>query len=184
MNQDELQIQTIVEGILYVVGEDGISLHKLSETLSCEENEALALLENIQERYEDPSFGIRLVHYGESYKFVSKEEISPYLKKLFSINKPDALSQSALETLAIIAYKQPVTRVEIEELRGVSAETMLRKLLSRNLIREAGRLEEAGRPILYEITEEFMDSFSLLSLQELPDLPDYSAQTESEDLFK
>ena len=94
------------------------------------------------------------------------------------------MSQAALETLAIIAYKQPITRVEIEELRGVSADVMLRKLQARNLIKEAGRSEAVGRPILYEVTDEFMDSFKLYTLKELPDLPEYNKESDSDNLFE
>lgn len=104
-----------------------------------------------------------------------------YAQKLFADIKQSTLSQSALETLAIVAYKQPITRVEIEEIRGVGCDMMLRKLQARNLIEEAGRSEAPGRPILYGVTQEFMDSFKLLSLQELPDLPTF--EREQEDLF-
>ena len=86
--------------------------------------------------------------------------------------------------MAIIAYKQPITRVEIEEIRGVSCDMMIRKLLARNLIREAGRLEVAGRPFTYEVTEQFMDTFKLKSLDELPELPEYGTAREDEELFR
>lgn len=100
------------------------------------------------------------------------------------MNKQSSLSQAALETLAIIAYKQPITRVEIEEIRGVGADVMLRKLLARDLIQEAGRSDAPGRPILYEVTNEFMNSFKLMSLKELPDLPNFKNNEESDDLFE
>ena len=124
-----------------------------------------------------------MVNYGGVYKFLSKKSVYPYATKLFETAKSSSLSQSALETLAIIAYKQPVTRVEIEELRGVGSDMMLRKLLSRNLIKEAGRSEAPGRPILYEVTDEFMDSFKLYSLEELPQLPDFN-NNENDNLFE
>ena len=108
--------------------------------------------------------------------------VHPFAQKLFQSAKTSALSQSALETLAIVAYKQPITRVEIEEIRGVGCDMMLRKLQARNLITEVGRSEAPGRPILYGVTEEFMDSFKLLSLDELPDLPDFS-EHQSDNLF-
>ncbi|MBS5002972.1 SMC-Scp complex subunit ScpB, partial [Holdemania filiformis] len=133
--------------------------------------------------YAEDQRGIEVVDYGGVFKFVSKALIHPYAQKLFANAKNTALSQSALETLAIIAYKQPITRVEIEEIRGVGCDMMLRKLQARGLIREAGRSEAPGRPILFEVTEEFMDSFKLVSLNELPELPDYT-ESESEDLFE
>ena len=122
--------------------------------------------------------------YGSNYKFISKKAVYPYAQELFHNAKANTLSQAALETLAIIAYKQPITRIEIEELRGVSAEMMLRRLLVRNLIREVGRSDAPGRPILYEVTEEFMDSFKLYSLNELPELMNYDNDTGSVDLFE
>ena len=140
-------------------------------------------LDNIENKYKSEIYGIELVNYGGVYKFLSKKSVYPYATKLFETAKSSSLSQSALETLAIIAYKQPVTRVEIEELRGVGSDMMLRKLLSRNLIKEAGRSEAPGRPILYEVTDEFMDSFKLYSLEELPELPDFN-NNENDNLFE
>ena len=151
--------------------------------LDVSEIEARLVLEDLQRMYADDQRGIEVVDYGGVFKFVSKASIHPYAQKLFANAKSTALSQSALETLAIVAYKQPITRVEIEEIRGVGCDMMLRKLQARGLIREAGRSEAPGRPILFEVTEEFMDSFKLVSLNELPELPDYT-ESESEDLFE
>ena len=173
-------IEAIVEGLLYIVGEDGAKLEQISLAIDKSPEDTKVILENIQRKYASELFGIELVGYGSVYKFISKKDVYPYAQQLFGVSKPNTLSQSALETLAIIAYKQPITRVEIEELRGVGAEMMLRKLQARNLIREAGRSEAPGRPILYEVTEEFMDSFKLYTLNELPDLPEYTAQDESD----
>ena len=178
-------LEAIVEGLLYIVGEDGAKLEQISLAIEKSQEDTKVILENIQRKYASELFGIELVGYGNVYKFISKKTVFPYAQQLFGVSKPNTLSQSALETLAIIAYKQPVTRVEIEELRGVGAEMMLRKLQARNLIREAGRSEAPGRPILYEVTEEFMDSFKLYTLNELPDLPEYkNDQEENKDLFE
>ena len=176
--------EAIVEGLLYVVGEDGARAEQLAAAIGVSMEDIGIILENIQHKYASELYGIELVGYGSVYKFVTKQAVYPYAQELFGASKANTLSQAALETLAIIAYKQPITRVEIEELRGVSAEVMLRKLQARNLIREAGRSEAVGRPILYEVTEEFMDSFKLYTLNELPDLPEYSKQEESENLFE
>ena len=177
-------IEAIVEGLLYVVGEDGAKVEQIAAAIDKSIEDTKAILYNIQHKYASELFGIELVDYGTVYKFVTKKEVYPYAQELFQASKPNTLSQAALETLAIIAYKQPITRVEIEELRGVGAEIMLRKLQARNLIREAGRSEAPGRPILYEVTEEFMDSFKLYTLNELPDLPEYTNNNEgSDDLF-
>ena len=177
-------IEAIVEGLLYVVGEDGARIEQLSLAIDKSIEDTKIILENIQRKYSSELYGIELVGYGSVYKFITKKAVYPYAQELFGVSKPNTLSQAALETLAIIAYKQPITRVEIEELRGVSADVMLRKLQARNLIREAGRSEAVGRPILYEVTEEFMDSFKLYTLNELPDLPEYTKEEESDNLFQ
>ncbi len=176
--------EAIVEGLLYIVGEDGVKIEQLAIAIDKSLEDTRIILENIQAKYASELFGIELVCYGSVYKFITKKDVYPYAQELFGASKQSTLSQAALETLAIIAYKQPITRVEIEELRGVSADVMLRKLQARNLIREAGRSEAVGRPILYEVTEEFMDSFKLYTLNELPDLPEYNKEDESENLFE
>lgn len=178
-------IEAIVEGLLYIVGEDGAKVEQLAVAIEKSIEDTKTILSNIQKKYASETYGIELVGYGSVYKFVSKKDVYPYAQVLFGVSKQSTLSQAALETLAIIAYKQPITRIEIEELRGVSADVMLRKLQARNLIKEAGRSEAVGRPILYEVTEEFMDSFKLYTLNELPDLPEYTQEEEeNENLFE
>ena len=167
-----------------MVGDDGIKLEQLAAVIKKDLEDSEAILSSIQAKYNEDTYGIELVGYGKTYKFITKREVAPYIQELFHTTKPNTLSQSALETLAIIAYKQPITRVEIEELRGVGADMMLRKLQARNLIREAGRSDAPGKPILYEVTEEFMDSFKLYTLNELPDLPEFNTDEESENLFE
>ena len=183
--QEPTNIEAIVEGLLYIVGEDGVKKEAIAAAIDKSIEDTEVILGNIQRKYAQEIYGIELVGYGSNYKFISKKSVYPYAQELFHNAKANTLSQAALETLAIIAYKQPITRVEIEELRGVGADMMLRKLEARNLIREAGRSDAPGRPILYEVTEEFMDSFKLYTLNELPDLPEYNAdqETTSENLF-
>lgn len=181
---DTLNIEAIVEGLLYMVGDDGLKVEQLASVIDKSIEDSEAILNSIQNKYTNENFGIELVNYGKTYKFITKKEVAPYIQALFHTSKPNTLSQSALETLAIIAYKQPITRVEIEELRGVGADMMLRKLQARNLIREAGRSDAPGKPILYEVTEEFMDSFKLYTLNELPDLPEFNSDEENENLFE
>ena len=181
---DTLNIEAIVEGLLYMVGDDGLKVEQLASVIDKSIEDSEAILNSIQSKYSNENFGIELVNYGKTYKFITKQEVAPYIQALFHTSKPNTLSQSALETLAIIAYKQPITRVEIEELRGVGTDMMLRKLQARNLIREAGRSDAPGKPILYEVTEEFMDSFKLYTLNELPDLPEFNSDDENENLFE
>lgn len=173
-------MEAIVEGLLYIVGEDGVKVDAIASAISKSVEDTKVILDNIQNKYAQEIYGIELVGYGSNYKFVSKKSVYPYAQELFHNAKANTLSQAALETLAIIAYKQPITRIEIEELRGVGAEMMLRKLEARNLIREAGRSDAPGKPILYEVTEEFMDSFKLYTLNELPDLPEYNTENDEQ----
>lgn len=181
--KNDTQAKAILEGLLFIVGDEGIALEDAAAILEISVEKTEEVFDGLQKEYLDESKGIEIVCYAGRYKFLSKAFVHPYAKKLFKDTKAATLSGSALETLAIIAYKQPVTRLEIEEIRGVGADVMLRKLMARNLIRESGRSDAPGRPILYEVTEEFMDSFELVSLEELPELPDFKEE-ENEDLFQ
>lgn len=178
-----LNKEAIAEGILYVVGEEGISLENLSSIIESSIEDTKAVVLNIKNRYETDQYGIELVNYGGLYKFVTKKSIYPYIQKLFSENKASTLSNAAMETLAIVAYKQPITRVEIEELRGVSCDVMLRKLLARDLIKEAGRSDAPGKPILYEVTETFLDSFKLETIEMLPNIQNFDQKEDENELF-
>ncbi len=175
--------EAILEGLLFIVGDEGLSIEQAAQALEISPDRVAALFDSLQKKYLDDSYGIEIANYGGIYRFLSKAVVHPYAKKLFQLGKSNTLSQAALETLAIIAYKQPITRVEIEEIRGVSADMMLRKLEARDLIRISGRSEAPGRPMLYEVTDTFMDSFKLLSLDELPELPVFDNE-ESDDLFR
>ena len=180
----EDQAAAILEGLLFLVGDDGITAAQAAQTMDISEDRVRELFDQLQQKYLDDAHGIEIADYGGVYRFLSKAFVHDYAKKLFQLGKSSTLSQAALETLAIIAYKQPITRVEIEEIRGVGADVMLRKLMARDLIRETGRSDAPGRPILYEVTEEFMNSFKLMSLDELPELPTFGDEEESDNLFR
>ncbi|MEG2544766.1 MAG: SMC-Scp complex subunit ScpB [Longicatena sp.] len=174
-------IKRVIEGLLFLSGDEGLTLDQIATCLSeASKEEVEQGLDEIMKDYLDDDHGIELVRFGGIYKFVSKESIHPYAQRLFSSTKMSTLSNAAMETLAIIAYKQPITRVEIEEIRGVGCDMMARKLLARGLIKECGRTDAPGRPFLYEVTEEFMDTFKLESLKELPDLPEYRDDRDEE----
>lgn len=175
-----MQNKVVLEGLLFLSGDEGLTIEQICETLEIEENEAIDLMDSLMDEYLDESRGMEIVHFGGIFKFVSKEMIHPYAEKLFSSTKVAVLSQAAMETLAIIAYKQPITRSEIEEIRGVGCDMMIRKLMARSLIKECGRSDAPGRPFLYEITTEFMDAFQLESLKELPELPDFQPNLDGE----
>lgn len=170
----------IVEGLIFLSGDEGLSVQQLMEVTHLSEDELLEVIDVIMQEYLKDEHGIEMVCFGKQYKFISKAEIHEYAEALFSSTKMSTLSQAALETLAIIAYKQPITRVEIEEIRGVSCDMMIRKLLARSLIHECGRTDAPGRPFLYEVTTEFMDAFKLKTLDELPELPAIEQSFEDE----
>lgn len=174
---------SIIEGLLFMVGDEGISLDQLCAACELEESFVKELLADIIKSCKASQRGIEVVNYGGLYKLVTKAQVHTYGAKLFALPEKGKLSQAALETLAIIAYKQPITRSEIEEIRGVNCDAMIRKLLAKALIKEAGRSEDPGRPILYGITDEFMDAFQLQSIHELPELPDLNEQQEESELF-
>ena len=174
----------ILEGLLFLCGDDGLSIEQAATSMDVTEEYVAELFDELQKYYLQESRGIEIARFGEKYRFLSKAAIHDAAKKLFQTSTEAKLSNAALETLAIIAYKQPITRVEIEEIRGVGADVMLRKLVARGLIQEDGRSEAAGRPILYSVTDEFLDSFKLLSLDELPELPQFGTEeTDNGELF-
>ena len=174
----------ILEGLLFLCGDDGLSIEQAAASMDATEEYVAELFDDLQKYYLQESRGIEIARFGEKYRFLSTASIHEAAKKLFQTSTEAKLSNAALETLAIIAYKQPITRVEIEEIRGVGADVMLRKLVARGLIQEDGRSEAAGRPILYSVTDEFLDSFKLLSLDELPELPQFGTEeTDNGELF-
>lgn len=177
-----MQIKALIEGLLFLSGEEGLSLVQLQSALQMDDTQILKeTLKILQKEYQSPDKGIELVEYASRYKFVTKEFIYPYGQKLFENIQYPSLSQAAIETLAIIAYKQPVTRVEIEEIRGVNCEMMLKKLQARGLIEAKDRLDAVGKPLLYQVTDTFLDTFQLETIRELPELPESKPE---EELFK
>ena len=177
-------IYSLIEGVVFIAGDDGVPFMRLAEVLEIDEETLQTYLDEMVITYvNDDTRGIELVNYGGNYKFVSKASVHGYAQKLFESLQNSGFSQAALETLAIIAYKQPITRVEIEEIRGVGCDMMLRKLLARSLIKEVGRTDAPGKPYLYAVTEAFMDTFKLQSLEELPDLPNFDEAEETDQLF-
>ena len=162
-----MNTKAIIEGWLFLSGEEGLSKEQLSDAIQMD---AGSFIETLKEEYRNPDKGFELVEFANRYKFITKEFVYPYAKNIFEEVKAPSLSPAALETLAIIAYKQPITRVEIEEIRGVNCEMMLKKLQLRNLIEAKDRKDVIGKPLLYTVTDEFLDTFQLESLKELPEL--------------
>ena len=172
-----------LEGILFVVGEEGISSNKLMEILDIKENELNGLINILMKRYEGIEHGITITKFGDKYKLVTKKEHKKYYQKLVDNNYDGNLSQAALETLAIIAYKYPITRSMIEEIRGVNSDYQIRKLLAFDLIKEVGKSDLPGKPNLYGITDSFLDYFGLSKIEDLPKLEEYEEKDNTIDLF-
>jgi segregation and condensation protein B len=164
---------SILEALLFTAGDEGLSLKQISEVIEVEDQLVKEMIENLRHDYEqDLNRGLTIVELAGTYQLVTKKENAAYLKRLVDSPSTTALSQAALETLAIIAYKQPITRAEIEEIRGVKTERPLQTLTAKALIKEVGRAEGTGRAYLYGTTKEFLDYFGLRSLEELPPLPE------------
>ena len=171
--------KAVLEGLLFVVGEDGLTFEQIEDVLDIEEDEAKELLMELKKDYEDDARGLRIDFLGNRFKLTTKFEHREYYQKLIENPDTNVLSQSALETLAIIAYNEPITRVEIDKLRGVGSVQMVRKLVAKGFIKEVGRSELPGRPILYETTSEFLDYFGLATIEDLPDMRDFLEDNES-----
>ncbi len=160
----------IIEGMLFLAGDEGLSLKEIRTVLEDGEANTRLYIERYKELLEkDSQRGLQLVFLAGKYKLTTKPVYKPFYERMIQ-EKESVLSQAALETLAIIAYKQPVTRVQIEEIRGVASDAIVRRLQARALIKEVGRQDSPGKPILYGVTDIFMDAFNLATLEELPPL--------------
>lgn len=172
-----------LEGILFAFGDEGITYDQIQTVFNLDEDGTKQFVASFKEQYVDVSRGLEVVEYGGVLKFITKRKHHEIIAELMEFNKTRQLSQAALETLAIIAYKQPITRIEIEEIRGVNSDMMCRRLEALDLICEAGRQETPGRPILYKVTPSFFDVFKLTSLAELPEIK-LEMIGENNELFK
>lgn len=161
----------VLEGLLFAVGDDGVTVEQLEYALDCCEQDVQFLLQQLKRDYEKNRSGLSLIQVGELYKLTTKKDHALYLRRLVQNPNQRGLSSAALEVLAIIAYKQPITRQEVEHIRGSNSENVLRRLLTFALIEEAGRLEAPGRPMLFKTAEGFLDHFGMTTLEELPELP-------------
>jgi len=160
-------LASLLESLLFVA-EGPVTLEQLAHALEVETVQVEQALGELADRYNGR--GLRLQRQGKQVQLVTAPEAAPYIERLLGLELSDRLSAAALETLAIIAYRQPVTRAQIEAVRGVNCDSVLRTLLHRGLIEPVGRLEQAGRPILYGTTFEFLRYFGLSDLSELPPL--------------
>ncbi len=171
-----------IEGLLFLVGEEGASLKEISKIFEMKIVEVKRTIEELKSDLESDDRGLSIIEYNGKLKFTTKQQYFDFYTKLVEEKKKRGLSQAALETLAIIAYNQPFTRSEIENIRGIAADGMIYKLKNLEFIKESGRSEKPGKPMMYEVTGKFFDVFKLKSLKELPPLTKLSLDKES-DLF-
>ncbi|MET1179659.1 SMC-Scp complex subunit ScpB [Peribacillus simplex] len=164
----------ILEALLFAAGDEGLSVKQIASVLEITEYQATDIVEGLKEEYISDVRGIQVIEIAGVYQMATKKEHSDYLKRLVETSSTQGLSQAALETLAIIAYKQPITRAEIDEIRGVKTDRPIHTLVTKVLIKEVGRAEGSGRAYLYGTTKEFLDYFGLNSIDELPPLADNS----------
>ena len=172
-----------LEGILFVVGDEGITLNQICDILSIDMDKAKELLKELKNSYETDNRGVRISYLGDAFKLTTKKEHKEYFRKLVISSEVNTLSLPALETLAIIAYNQPITRVEVDNLRGVSTGHMMRKLVAKGFIKEVGKSTMPGRPNLYRTTSEFLDYFGLATIEDLPEIKQNEFNLEEKDLF-
>ena len=159
--------KAIIEGILFSMGES-VELEKIASVIELDKKKTKALIEEMRKEWDDEGRGVSIMELDGSYQMCTRPEIYEYLIKIAKQPKKRVLTDVLLETLSIIAYKQPVTKMEIEKIRGVSSDHAVNKLVEYNLVCELGRLDAPGRPLLFGTTEEFLRSFGVQSIDELP----------------
>ena len=161
--------EAVLEAILFTMGES-VALDRLADTIEESEDETKRILESMKTRMDESERGITITELDGSYQMCTKPEMYDYLIDLTKTAYNPVLPDAALETLSIIAYKQPVTRLDIEKIRGVSCDHAINRLLEFGLVKELGRLDAPGKPILFGTTEQFLRSFGVKSLEELPEM--------------
>ena len=166
-----IDILSAIEAILFAAGES-VPVARLSLILGVGEEEIVAAARELQDKYESEQRGMRILRLDDRLQMCSAPEFAPYISKVLEQRKPPMLSQPALETLAVVAYFQPVTRAYVEQVRGVDSSYTVSALCERGLIEECGRLEVPGRPAIFRTTDVFLRTMGISSLAELPPLPD------------
>lgn len=176
-------MEGIIEGLLYVQGDLGLTINQIEDILEIPEEEAKRLVLNLKNYYEENNRGLRINYLGNTIKLTTKEEHQKYYQKLLESPSSNNLSESALEVLAIIAYNEPIIRGDLEKLRGVDSTYVLRRLLAKGLIKECGKSDLPGRPILYKTTDDFLDYFGLASIKDLPNIELLEEDNSPKDLY-
>lgn len=179
-----MNLKAVLEGILFVVGDEGISIDDIDKILNIGEDEVKRILIELRKDYESNERGLRISFLGNSFKLTTKEEHKEYYEKLVSDTKNPTLSNASLEVLAVIAYNEPVTRLSIDEIRGVNSSQIVRRLLARGLIKVCGKADSIGKPNLYKTTDEFLDYFGLASKQDLPKIVVEESNIDDKELYE
>ena len=177
---DTPELAHVIEAILFVAGEP-VNIRDLQRALEVTESETLQAIDALDSDYSYHRRGICLKRFGEHIQLSTRAEFAPYVERLLQPIQKQSLSQSALETLAVVAYRQPVTRLEIEAVRGVKCDYSVQSLVNKGLIEEVGRKEALGRPILYGTTDKFLAHFGLQTLNDLPKPPEPESEEEETD---
>ncbi len=178
---DTRELSHIIEAILFVAGE-AVNIADLPRALEATEDEVRLALDTLENDLSYHRRGICLKRFGAHIQLSTRAEFSPYVVRLLQPIQKQSLSQSAMETLAVIAYRQPVTKLEIEAIRGVKCDYSVQSLMNKGLIIDVGRKEALGRPILYGTTDAFLSHFGLSTLEDLPKPPEQVPQEEAEPL--
>lgn len=181
---DSKKLQAAIEAILFAKGES-VEIQDIATALEIEESKVREAIDNLKTAYGKSDHGIQIVELENSVQLRTKEEFYEELIKITTVPKKQTLTDAALETLSIVAYKQPVTRLDVEKIRGVNSDSTMSKLVEYGLIKEVGRLDAPGRPLLFGTTEQFLRSFGVKSIEDLPEmnpdiLEDFKAQAEKE----
>lgn len=171
-----------LEGLLFIVGDEGLSIEEICNILIITVEEAKELLSMLNKEYEKDIHGLKISYLGERFKLTTKKEHASYYKKL-ATEKENVLSQAQLEVLAIIAYNEPITRVQIDEIRGIQSAHIVKKLLSKDLIKVCGKSDLPGKPNLYRTTKYFLDYFGLATISDLPEVSIFNTEEENKELF-
>lgn len=171
MSKEKLKLKGIIEGLLFASGDEGMTIKQLGQVVQEDDSIVHDIIEMLREEYKDLGRGVMVLQSNEIYHLTTKPEHNDYYKRHVQNPRASRMSQASLETLAIIAYQQPITKTEIEEIRGVNSDYAVQTLVARSLVENIGRKETIGRPILYATTKEFLTYFGLSSLDELPPLP-------------
>lgn len=176
-------MEAIIEGLLYVQGDIGLTIKDIMNILDIDEDTAKRAVLSLKNYYDENKRGLRINFLGNTIKLTTREEHKEYYAKLLENPSSNGLSNSAIETLAVIAYNEPITRGEVDTFRGVDSSYVMRRLLAKGLIKECGKSDAPGRPILYKTTDEFLDYFGLASKEDLPSIEMLTEDKEEKDLY-